>query len=58
MIVTIDREGELYVAHCADPELASQGASAPEALRNLAEALELLEEPATLDQPRAGGLQP
>ena len=45
--IEVHREGELFVARCTYPECASQGETIPVALRNLAEALELLIE----DQP-------
>ncbi|MFC2131302.1 type II toxin-antitoxin system HicB family antitoxin [Bacteroidota bacterium] len=40
------KEGEWYVAHCNEFEIASQGESESEALKNLQEAIELhFEEP-------------
>lgn len=38
----IEREGDLYVAHCPELDIASQGGSVEEARANLVEALELL----------------
>ena len=35
------REGDYFVAQCLDVDVASQGESEPQALRNLAEALRL-----------------
>ena len=44
--VTVEQQDELFVAHSDQPELSSQGSSAPEALANYAEALAWhLEEP-------------
>lgn len=43
--VTLTREGEWYVARDETTGVASQGKSRPEALANLAEALELHERP-------------
>jgi predicted RNase H-like HicB family nuclease len=37
----IEREGDLYVAHCPELDIASQGGSVEEARANLVEALEL-----------------
>ncbi|MDA1315401.1 MAG: type II toxin-antitoxin system HicB family antitoxin [Acidobacteria bacterium] len=39
------REGDWYVSQCLDIDIASQGATEQEALRNLNEALELHFEP-------------
>jgi len=38
---SVVREGELYVAQCLEVDVASQGASEEEAVRDLREALEL-----------------
>jgi predicted RNase H-like HicB family nuclease len=38
---TVIKEDDLYVAQCLEVEIASQGKSEDEALRNLVEALEL-----------------
>lgn len=40
----VTREGKIFVAKCAEVELASQGGSVDEAVANLREALELLYE--------------
>lgn len=37
----IEREGAIYVAHCPELDIASQGGSVEEARANLVEALEL-----------------
>lgn len=43
---SVTQEGHLYVAHCLDLDVASQGSTEEEALANLREAIELyLEEP-------------
>lgn len=43
---TVWQEGNLFVAHCNEIEIASQGENIPEALSNLKEAIELhYEEP-------------
>ena len=50
---TIWQEDDLFVAQCIDVEIASQGETETEALRNLSEALELyFEEPASGSAPR------
>jgi predicted RNase H-like HicB family nuclease len=42
----VTREGRLYVAHCPELDVASQGTTVEEALANLREAVELyLEDP-------------
>ena len=43
----IEREGDGYVALCPELDIASQGASVPEARENLKEALELFFETAS-----------
>jgi len=42
---TVWREGDWYVAHCLDVDVASQGTDETGALDNLREALELYSEP-------------
>ena len=42
----IERDGTLYVAHCPDLDIASQGATLAEARANLTEAIELFLEAA------------
>lgn len=55
---SIVKEGELFVAQCLEVDIASQGASEEEALRNLAEALELhFDEPGATTEPVVRGLQ-
>ncbi len=44
---SIWQEGDWYVAQCLEVDVASQGASREEALKNLSEALELYFEPPT-----------
>ena len=44
---SITHEGEWYVAQCLEVDVASQGATADEALDNLREALELYFKPPT-----------
>ena len=46
----IEREGDGYVALCAELDIASQGASVSEARDNLKEALELFYETASVDE--------
>jgi len=41
----VRREDDIFVAHCLDVDVASQGASEEEALANLQEALELSARP-------------
>lgn len=48
--VTITLDGEWYVARDEETGVASQGKSRPEALANLAEALELHERPVPEDE--------
>lgn len=49
----VTREGDLYIAQCLDVDVASQGASEPEALANLREALELyFQSPQTTAAPK------
>ena len=48
---TVWREGDWYVAHCLEVDVASQGASEEEALANLREALELHFEPPRATRP-------
>jgi predicted RNase H-like HicB family nuclease len=43
--ITLTREDNLYVARCADPEVASQGKTIKEALSNVGVALELYFDP-------------
>ena len=50
MTAIIEREGDGYVAFCPDVDVASQGATAPKARENLAEALALLFESAPEDE--------
>ena len=47
LTVTIEREGDGYVALCPELDIASQGDSMPEARDNLKEALELFLEVAS-----------
>ena len=47
LTVTIEREGDGYVALCPELDIASQGDSMPEARDNLKEALELFFEVAS-----------
>jgi predicted RNase H-like HicB family nuclease len=49
----IEQEGKWYVAQCLEVDVASQGATEEEALRNLAEALALY-----FDEPRDKRLRP
>jgi predicted RNase H-like HicB family nuclease len=48
---TVWREGNEYVSHCLDIDIASQGATEAEALENLREALELHFEPPQATRP-------
>lgn len=41
LTAVIEREGNFYVAHCPELDIASQGGSVEEARANLVEALEL-----------------
>ena len=50
---TVWREGNWYVAQCLEIDIASQGESEDEALRNLREALELHFEPPLATNPPA-----
>ena len=43
----IERDGNIYVAHCPELDIASQGQSVAEARSNLTEAIELFLEAAT-----------
>lgn len=43
----IERDGNVYVAHCPELDIASQGQSVAEARSNLTEAIELFLEAAT-----------
>ena len=43
----IERDGDVYAAHCPDLDIASQGATVAEARANLAEAIELFLETAS-----------
>ena len=43
----IERDGDAYVAHCPELDVASQGQSVAEARSNLTEAIELFLEAAT-----------
>ncbi len=45
------REGDWYVSQCLEVDVASQGETEEEALRNLKEALELYFEPPTATRP-------
>jgi len=47
----VRREGRLYVALCPEFDVASQGKSVEEALRNLKEALELFLEDEDVEKP-------
>ena len=47
---TVQREGDLYVSHCVELDIASQGASKDEALSNLQEAVELFFEIASASE--------
>ena len=44
---TVQREGDLFVSHCVELDIASQGESSDEALHNLQEAVELFFETAS-----------
>jgi len=46
---SISKEAEWYIAQCLEVDVASQGESKQEALKNLKEALELHFEPPTAD---------
>lgn len=48
----IERDGNLYVAHCPDLDIASQGATVAEARANLTEAIELFFETAPENEVR------
>ncbi len=48
----IERDGNLYVAHCPDLDIASQGATVAEARANLTEAIELFFEAAPENEVR------
>ncbi len=52
----VRREGKLYVALCPEYDVASQGKSVEEALRNLKEALELYLEDEDVE--RSSGVEP
>ena len=54
LTAAITHDGCLYVAQCLDVDVASQGASVDEALKNLREALELYFE----DVPLPSGSEP
>jgi predicted RNase H-like HicB family nuclease len=55
---SIVQEGDWFVAQCLEVDVASQGATQDEALRNLTEALELyFEEPVATAAPIVRGLQ-
>jgi predicted RNase H-like HicB family nuclease len=47
---TVQREGDLFVSHCVELDIASQGASQGEALENLKEAVELFLETASASE--------
>jgi len=47
LTAVIHREGDLYVAHCPELDIASQGTTIDEARENLIEALELFFEGAS-----------
>jgi predicted RNase H-like HicB family nuclease len=50
---TVWQEDDLFVSQCLDVDVASQGSTEVEALRNLVEALELyFEEPIPASRPR------
>ncbi len=51
----VERDEDLFVAHCPEIDIASQGASAEEARTNLVEALELFFETASPDEVRQRG---
>jgi predicted RNase H-like HicB family nuclease len=46
----IERDGDLYVAHCAELDVTSQGSSVEESRANLIEAIELFLETAPPDE--------
>jgi predicted RNase H-like HicB family nuclease len=50
---TITREGKLYVAQCLEVDVASQGRTEAQAIKNLQEALEL-----HFEDPRANQVPP
>jgi predicted RNase H-like HicB family nuclease len=55
----VTREHELYVAQCAEVDVASQGSSVDEALANLREALELyFEDAAPQNAPQIAIVRP
>ena len=55
---SICREGSWYVAQCLEVDVASQGYTEQEALRNLREALELhFEEPVATHAPKLTALE-
>jgi predicted RNase H-like HicB family nuclease len=47
---TVQREGNLFVSQCVELDIASQGTSRDEALRNLQEAVELFFEMASASE--------
>ena len=50
MTAIIEREGDVFVAHCPELDIASQGDSVEEARANLKEALELFFETASASE--------
>jgi predicted RNase H-like HicB family nuclease len=48
----IERDGDQYVAHCPDLDIASQGGTVAEARANLTEAIELFLEAASANEVR------
>ena len=53
LTAVIEREADLFVAHCAELDVASQGDSVEDARRNLKEAVELFLEAASPEEVRA-----
>ncbi len=50
LTAVIEREGDWFVAHCPELDIASQGTSVKDARANLTEALELFLEAASPDE--------
>ncbi|MBK6729351.1 MAG: type II toxin-antitoxin system HicB family antitoxin [Xanthomonadales bacterium] len=53
LTAVIEREADLYVAHCAELDVASQGESVEDARRNLKEAVEIFLETASVEEVKA-----
>lgn len=41
LTINVYKEGEIWIVHCSNPELASQGSNPVEALKNFTEAYKL-----------------